>query len=282
LFTISPAVAAQITPSLAVGIAFNIWPKFLNNGWEQEVAVQGEGSVTVGLDFVPFVAQGRIREEFAFEGFNVTAGFLWSISSRVALGGVFRSPFTAKVTRTHSSTLTVTLEERDPVTTRLRFQETLDMDMPLAYGLGVSIHAMETNVTALRFALDVSRIHWSDFRLEASRRDDVLLVDNGAPAGKGRAVLNGEADDTTTVRLGVQYLWLPLQLAFRAGGFYDPEPGERGTDPFWGGSFGTGIVLKEKVVVDFAYTFRTGKVQSAATDTSVYQHEMSVSMIYYF
>ena len=82
----------------------------------------------------------------------------------------------------------------------------------------------------LTLSLDVSRIHWSDFRLETSTPADVLLVENGAPSGKGRAVLNGSADDTTSVRLGAEYVWvLPnVVVPFRAGVFYDPEPGERG------------------------------------------------------
>ena len=33
LFTISPAVAVQITPTFSVGAAFNIWPDLFGNGW---------------------------------------------------------------------------------------------------------------------------------------------------------------------------------------------------------------------------------------------------------
>lgn len=278
LFTLSPALAVEITPTLAVGVAFNIWPDLFDNGWEQDVTVEGEGSIRSGNRIVRFVSQGQIRERFVFQGFNITAGFLWEVSPILSLGGVLRTPFTAKVTRTHTSSLTVTLlDGSEPVTSTLSFRETLDMDMPLAYGLGVALRLTDR----LRFSLDVSRVHWSDFRLQASTREGVLLVENGAPSGKGRAVLRGESDDTTAVRLGMQYLWPGPRVALRAGGFYDPEPGADGTDDFWGFSIGSGITLKQ-VVFDLAYTFRTGTVKNDATETSVNQHKLLFSMIYHF
>jgi long-subunit fatty acid transport protein len=290
LLTISPAVAVQLTPALSMGVAFNIWPDLFGNGWEQKVTVQGEGFVGSGNRIVPFVSQGRITEDFAFEGFNVTAGFLWTINPTFSLGGVFRSPFTARVTRAHNSSLTVTLQDGSaPVTSALNFRETLDMDMPMSYGLGLAARLSDR----LTLALDVSRTHWSDFRLEESTRDDVLLVENGAPSGKGRAVLQGRGDDTTSVRLGAEYLWIQPQflpawfgatrviVPVRAGFFYDPEPGDGGTDDFFGFSLGTGIA-RGPFVLDLAYTFRAGTVTSAATDTRVYQHTFLSSIIYHF
>ena len=290
LFTISPAVAVQVTPAFSVGAAFNIWPDLFDNGWEQRVTVASEGFVRLGNSLVPFVSQGRIREDFAFRGLNVTAGFLWTINPIFSLGGVFRSPFTARVTRSHTSSLTVTLQNgADPVTTDNRFQETLDMKMPLAYGLGLAARLSDR----LTLSMDVSRIHWSDFRLEASTRDDEILVENGAPSGKGRAVLNGEADDTTSVRLGAEYLWIRPKLLtswfggrrvivpLRTGFFYDPEPGNGHPDTFVGFSLGTGLAVGQ-CLFDMAYTFRTGTVEGEATDTSVYQHGVVASVIYHF
>jgi hypothetical protein len=71
LWTLSPAVAVQITPAFSIGVAFNIWPDVLgNNGWDQDVTVRGEGFVTSGADVTPFRSDGRIEEEFDFKGFN--------------------------------------------------------------------------------------------------------------------------------------------------------------------------------------------------------------------
>jgi long-subunit fatty acid transport protein len=279
LYTISPAVAVQITPTFSAGVAFNIWPDLFGNGWKQDVSVRGEGHTVSGNQIVPFVSTGKISEDFTFEGFNVTAGFLWAISPAVSLGGVFRSPFTATVTRSHSSTLTFTLPGAEPVTSQLNFEETLEMDMPMAYGLGVGVRLSDH----LTLSLDVGRIHWSDFRLEESTQDDVLLVENGAPAGKGQAVLRGASDDTTSVRLGAEYLWIrpKIVVPFRAGVFYDPEPGAGGTDAFFGFSVGTGLAVGS-FILDMAYTFRIGTVENEATDTTVYQHTFLTSIIYHF
>jgi long-subunit fatty acid transport protein len=280
LFTISPAVAVQITPTFSVGAAFNIWPDLFGNGWEQKVTVHGEGFVPSGSRVVPFVSDGRIKEEFAFEGFNVTVGLLWTITPILTLGGVLRTPFTAELRRKHTSSLTVTLQDGSaPVTTSDTFTERLEMDMPLSYGVGLAARLSDL----LTLSLDVSRVHWSDFRLQESRRENVLLVENGAPSGKGQAVLRGEAGDTTSVRLGAEYLWIRPKniIPFRAGVFYDPEPGDGGTDDFFGFSLGSGITVGP-FVFDVAYTFRGGTVQSAATDTTIYQHHILASLIYHF
>ena len=280
LFTISPAFAVQITPTFSAGVAFNIWPDIFGNGWDQDVTVRSEGRLGIGNSLVPFVSQGRIKEEFRFQGFNATVGFLWAINRMFTLGGVLRTPFNADVTRKHTSSLTVTLQDGSPpVSSQLSFHEKLDMDMPLSYGLGVSARLSDL----LTLSLDVSRVHWSDFQLEESTRDDVLLVENGAPSGKGQAVLNGEGDDTTSVRLGGEYLWIRSQtvIPFRAGVFYDPEPGADGLDHFFGFSLGSGLAVG-RFLFDMAYIFRAGTVKSEATDTTVYQHTFLASVIVHF
>jgi hypothetical protein len=121
----------------------------------------------------------------------------------------------------------------------------------------------------------------------------VLLVENGAPSGKGSAVLNGQGQDTTSMRLGAEYLWIqpPLLrnwfaggrviMPIRAGLFYDPEPGDGGMDHFFGFSVGTGIAVG-RFVLDMAYMLRTGVVDSEATDTTVSLHNFLTSIIYHF
>jgi len=283
LFTLSPAAAIQITPAVSLGAALNIWTDaFGHQGWDQRVAVQGEGRVVSGNRIVPFVSEGRIREDYTFEGFNVTAGFLWRINETFSLGGVVRTPFTADLTHRHSSALAVTLQDDagpQTVTTALSFREPLTMDLPLAYGLGLSARLSDR----LTLSGDVSRVHWSEFRLQESRQAGVLLVENGAPSGKGRAVLNGQANDTTSVRTGAEYLWIrpTMVIPFRAGFFYDPEPGAGSPDNFFGFSLGSGLAYKQ-VIVDLAYEFRTGTVHSEATNTSVQQHKILTSIIYHF
>lgn len=225
------------------------------------------------------ISTGRIEEDYAFQGVNVTVGFLWTINSIFTVGGVFRSPFTARVKHIHASSLRIQVDGMEAPPERLNFTETLDMDMPASYGLGVSAILSDY----LTMALDVSRVHWSDFQLEETTRDDVLSVQNGALSGKGAAVLNGQADDTTSVRLGAEYRWIRsrITIPLRVGLFYDPEPGDRGIDEFYGFSFGSGLIT-DRFAMDFAYTFRIGVVKSDAADTTVYQNTLLTSLIYKF
>jgi hypothetical protein len=93
LYALSPAIAVQLTPTFSVGAAFNIWSDFLlNDGWEQKVSIQGEGRGVMGNRIVPFVSSGRIKEDYTFDGFNVTAGFLWRMTPVFSLGGCFAAP----------------------------------------------------------------------------------------------------------------------------------------------------------------------------------------------
>ncbi len=96
-------------------------------------------------------------------------------------------------------------------------------------------------------------------------------------------MLNGEADDTTTVRVGGEYLLIgpTWVVPFRAGVYYDPEPSGDGTDDFYGFTLGSGIAIKQ-FIFDIAYIFRTGTVQATSTDTDIYQHRVVASVIYHF
>lgn len=293
LFAISPAVAVQLNSNLpwfsrfAIGLALNIWPGLFDNGWKQDVNISTRGSLPSGSRIVDFTSTATIAERFRLKGFNYnfTVGFLWEIwqgqqGALLSLGGVFRSPFTAKVRHTVTSSITIDFADGSVSSPTLRpIDETLDLDMPLSYGLGVSCRVSD----ALTLSFDVSRIHWSDFRLETPQSGGRIVVENGAPAGRGTAVLNGSSDDTTTLRLGAEYAW-DLQryvIPLRAGFFYDPEPSDQGRDDFFGFSFGSGVTTNS-FIFDFAYTFRTGSVRSQATDTSVYQYELLASIIYRF
>ena len=96
-------------------------------------------------------------------------------------------------------------------------------------------------------------------------------------------MLDGEADDTTSVRVGAEYLLIKhnLLIPLRAGFFYDPEPGDGGIDNFYGFSLGSGITIKP-FVLDLAYQFRTGTVDSGSVDSTIYQHNVVASVIYHF
>ncbi|WP_089935347.1 OmpP1/FadL family transporter [Candidatus Entotheonella palauensis] len=283
LFNISPAIAMGVTRNFSIGVSLNIWPDVFSNGWETET------TFFQGAD-----RQISSKSEFDFEGFNVTAGFLWRISElpKLTLGGVVRTPFEATVT--HRNTIS------RPNMEDVSFTETLDMKMPLSYGLGFS--ALLTD--RFTVSLDVSWVEWSDFRLETPASSFFFSI----PTDVGSLDIVGLPDfreasrsDTTSVRLGVEYVvllpnflqWLrrdDLLIPLRAGLFYDPEASFEGADDFWGFSLGSGIVIWE-FLFDIAYTFRTGRRTKLVMRTrddveekraTVYEHNFLVSMIFRF
>ena len=100
----------------------------------------------------------------------------------------------------------------------------------------------------------------------------MLLVENGEPSGKGRAVLRGQGKEHECPSGGrISLDAAQTDHPLRAGFFYDPEPGEGGRDLFWFSPWGAGSAL-DKFIFDVAYMFRTGTVQSTGMDTTVYQH----------
>lgn len=279
LFSISPAIAVRMTDAFSVGVAFNVWPNIFDNGWETDTVFRA-GNEEV-----------RSKSNFDFEGFNITAGFLWQANPWFTIGGVFRSPFDATVT--HRNTLSRNIEDTT-------FTETLTMEMPLSYGLGLAARLSDF----FTVSLDVSWVEWSDFRLQTPDSSfffsipsngimtDVVVLPDFRDAAR---------NNTTSVRLGFEYLWdRPEFLAWlqsdnfvipvRAGLFYDPEPSFEGDDDFWGVSLGAGIFVWG-FKVDIAYTFRTGRRTKLVTRTGdtveeerarIYEHNFLVAMIYDF
>jgi long-subunit fatty acid transport protein len=82
-------------------------------------------------------------------------------------GGAFRSPFTPDITHRHNSALTATFlnePSTQSVTTSISFRESLEMDLPMSYGLDLSARLSDRWM----LSLGVSRIHWSQLRLEES------------------------------------------------------------------------------------------------------------------
>lgn len=285
VFAISPAIAIQVTPAISLGAAVNIWTPLFGKRVQQTVTIASAGQLLSGNGFVPFTARGRVNQDVGVQGVNVTAGFLWTISSVFSLGGVVRTPFTASVTREQRFELEASLLDGTPLIPRTicNARETLDLALPLSYGLGLAARLS----AQVRLALDVTRYHWSDLRFLQEPR----VAKNPCPGvevqemfvGTGDAVFSGASADTTSVRLGVEYLWThsTVVLPLRAGVFYDPEPGAGGKEDFFGFSLGGGVAAGSWLF-DLAYTFRAGMVHGPTTEPRVQQHTMLASMIYHF
>jgi hypothetical protein len=97
--------------------------------------------------------------------------------------------------------------------------------------------------------------------------------------------------DTTQLRLGGEYLLMLEKtiIPIRTGLFYDPQPSQKHPDDFFGFSLGSGVMLGNHVLLDWAYQMRYGHNVSggslggiADAKADVIQHKLMVSMIYHF
>jgi long-subunit fatty acid transport protein len=276
LYTVSPAFAVQVTPELSLGATVNFWDRHLgDNGWRNTYASRATGTL-IGL---PVIVTYQSRSKIDFEGTNAHFGFLWNFLGKFTLGGVYKTPFDARLKKKTSAyqsqdwtSIPFTIESRSD---NVAYQS---MNMPASYGLGLSYRHSD-NWTV---ALDVYRTEWSRFKLEDEFGNDVNPVD-GMPLSEGRL------KDTTQVRLGTEYLFIRGKNVFpvRFGLFYDPEPTKDNPDDYYGFTVGLGFV-RGRIAVDAAYQYRFGKNVSGdmaaipGTSARITQHSGMLSVIYYF
>jgi len=279
LRTLTPAIAVQIIPSLSLGASFNFWDKNFSN-WKQNVNISASGFVVSGNKVLPFKAHGSIKEYYDLNGFNSHIGFLWEINQTFTLGGVLKTPFLARVKHHHRSVIETNITgKKEPIKSGRDFKETLRMRFPISYGFGLATRFSDN----FSLAVDLYRTEWEYFRLSRRKRKGQILVEGGAPSGKGKDVLSGDADATTQARIGAEYLIImeKFTVPVRSGIFYDPEPAKGNPDDFYGVSFGTGIVWK-RIIFDIAYTYRFGEASGEASTPDIKQHLLLTSMIFHF
>lgn len=277
LYTISPAFAFQILPSLSVGVTLNVWEDALfDNEWKLKRHQTSSGNF---MEF-PFSSVEDLQETYKFSGINCNLGIMWNINSTFTLGAVFKSPFRGDVKHAYHSTKTI-VYPTDPEKNRTEvksYSEKETLDMPMSYGIGFAARLSD----ALTLALDLYRTEWGDYVLHTGDGRKLSPI-------TGKPESDSDVGATTQVRLGGEYLIIGEQtvIPLRAGLFYDPEPADGSPDNFWGVSVGSGIAYKQ-FVYDIAYQYRFGRdVRSAIVgdETSrqdVHQHTVYMSVIYHF
>lgn len=285
LWALSPAFSFQITPTFSVGITLNIWEDgIFDNEWQTHYS-----SSFYYKSFKTNEAQkisATYSETYAFSGMNYHLGALWNISSSMAIGLVFKAPFTADLDyHYHSeSDLSGSIEyDDDPLNIDPDEPDIYDkyanetLDMPMSFGLGISFRLSD----AFSVALDCYKTWWEDYRLHTH-------------SGEVISPISGELDslssvgNTTQIRLGAEYLWIKEKFVvpIRVGLFYDPEPSIDGTIDFWGGALGGGLIFKN-VAFDVAFQYRMGSdVVTTFAEEKLIQDKESYtvysSLIYYF
>jgi long-subunit fatty acid transport protein len=271
LKALSPAFAAQITPTLSAGFTLNWFSKDLGCEWTWDYSETNIGKFA-GFDFYNDL---RYYEENTFDGINFNLGILWNINSFLTLGLVYKAPFDADVHHFEAYQVSGTTQNT-PYTVILDEDQT--MTMPQSYGFGLAWRFSD----AFTIDLDVYRTDWQDYYLTQADGRQISLF-----TGQDRSL--SDTEETTQIRLGGEYLFIREKYAIpvRGGVFYDPEPTADSPDDFYGFSLGSGIAYKS-IVFDIAYKYRWGdnvrKVRLGQEEVfqDVKQHTVHTSLIYHF
>lgn len=241
------AYAVQVTPTISAGLTFNIWDDgLLDNEWEDRRWQWGTG--TDAGDRFAFALSSLDR--YSFSGYNVNLGVLWNATGKLNLGAVFKSPFEADISHSHSTQTQIQFPDFPifDTETRNQFKEDAVLEMPMSFGMGAAYRFTKS----LTLSMDLYWTDWSEFEFEDGQGNKTSPI-TGAPSGES------DVDDTVQVRMGGEYLWILPQVVipFRAGLFYDPAPAPGHPDDFFGISLGSGVGYK-RYVFDIAYQFRWG------------------------
>lgn len=270
---ITAALAGDLLPDLALGLAVNYWVDGLGHDYAWREKTESIGAYSFG-DGQEYPSSLRTIDNFShFRGVNGTVGVLWSVTQEIALGAVWKTPFTAHVD--HWLRVLDTPDDHGPVQ-RHRIQ------MPASYGGGGRWRPTDE----LTLSADVTWVDWGQFRTVSSDGTEFLVT--GDPAS------DHTVDGVFTERVGAEYLWVMdgYKLIGRGGLFHDPEPSRGSPRSFYGGSVGAGVTFP-RLSVDFAYQLRAGlnaKNTSVATqlvnvdgvELDTWQHLFYLSIVQYF
>ncbi|MCL6582356.1 MAG: hypothetical protein K6U11_01840 [bacterium] len=272
LYAYSPAIAVEWIPgSLYVGLAYNLWSDNYTHQSRWESFNHGS---TSGQTFSSWDTKEVYKD---FHGENWTFGLLWKLNPQLQLGGVYKTPFKARVRYERFD------EFPGGACTEKKI---LHINFPVAYGVGLS-YKLGNSWT---LAGDVTYTRWQDYQISDSGtvRGPFVKKSGQLP----------EKDPTYTARLGVEYAYILdekdlLVLPVRLGVFYDPEPSVKAPQDFYGLSCGFGIADK-RFSLDFAYQFRTGtpvnsielgldpaQVINKGDEGKIRQHFFLTSLIFY-
>jgi long-chain fatty acid transport protein len=276
LYALSPAIAVRLGERLSLGATLNIWrdPPGRDYAWRASTRYRGSGEVE-GDPFDAAMVQKDVYKDFRAENFNL--GLRYEVNSKLVLGAVFKSPFTARLHHRQSFLRSVDFGEGASDSLE-EFSRDEELDFPWVLGVGA---CMQWNKN-LKTALDITRTEWDDFVLDDRQGNRTSFV-------TGERERDEDIDPVYTARLGCEYLVFKESaiIPLRCGVFYDPEPSSNHPDDYAGLSFGSGYV-SEGFSLDFSYTWRFGRnvggdvVDIPGARMDVDQHQFLISLIKYF
>jgi len=271
------AYSIQLIPRFSLGLTLNYWGEGLvDNGWEQRLKQTGQGTYEGAV----INTYTDYTEKYSFSGYNANIGFLWNINSRITVGGVFKSPFTANIEYQSSYTENITFPDTPDVGVNDSYTSKSDQEltMPMSYGIGMAYRFSDNFSTSF----DIYRTEWDDFILKDENGDKTSPI-------SGKPESESDVDPTHQARMGAEYLYIGNRIIVpvRGGVFYDPAPAEGSPDEFYGFSLGSGIAYK-KIIFDMAYQYRFGNdvsqyiMENLDFSEDVQEHTIFASIIYHF
>ena len=277
LSAIGVAYGVQINPKLSFGLTLNFWEDGVyENEWEQKTHQVGSGIHKGNA----FTFDSNSFDQYSFSGFNANLGVLWNVNSKLTLGAVFKTPFTADLEHesTFNSSIIFPSAPASNTVTSTSSTEDEKLDMPMSFGIGLA-YRFSDELTA---SIDIYRTEWDDFILEDSNGNKTSPI-------SGKSQDGSDIDPTHQLRMGVEYLFINPKyvIPLRGGVFYDPAPAEGSPDDFYGFSIGSGIA-KGRFVFDIAYQYRFGNsvgasmLQNLGFSQDVDEHTVYSSIIFHF
>jgi long-subunit fatty acid transport protein len=271
------AYSIQVTPRFSLGVTFNFWEDGIyKNQWDKTVVQKGSGTFAGNK----FIFESRSVDKFYFSGFNANLGILWNVTSKLNLGAVFKTPFTADIKHKSSFSSKIRFPDFPAADSTFSdsFTEHEDLHMPMSYGIGLA-YRFSDSFTA---SFDVCRTEWDDFKLKDSDGNKISPI-SGLPSSES------DVDPTYQVRVGAEYLFIQPKyvIPFRWGVFYDPAPAEGSPDNYCGFSLGSGIAIG-RFIFDIAYQYRFGNdvgssmMENLDFSEDVKEHTVYGSMIFHF
>lgn len=269
------AYSVAIIQDLAFGFTLNFWEDGLHkNQWEETTHYQGTHTV-YGTQRA---FESDSRDKYSFSGFNANLGVLWNATSRLTLGAVFKTPFTADLKHESSGSWSMQMQGNTYSEDRTSSVNDETLDMPMSYGIGLAYRFSDE----FTMSADIYRTEWGDFILKDAKGNRTSPITN-APESES------DIGPTHQVRVGGEYLFIdpPYAIPLRAGFFYDPAPAQGGTDHYFGLSLGSGLAYG-RYVFDIAYQYRFGHnvgesmVQAYDFSQDVQEHSVYSSLIIHF
>lgn len=307
LSALSPAFGFEITDQLSVGLVMNIWDQSIlpDNEWKVRKTERRVARIN-GMPFAGGWSTLSDDDDYEnFEGINYTIGVLYKPNARWSIGLRYDTKFSADVDYKN----TVRLRTNSGNIGFLRDERPQEYTFPAAFGLGVAYRFPNDKLT---LSMDVTRREWDQFEIRDPENRSFAMRRISGVTGQPMSEAP-DIDPTYTVRMGLEYVfvddskpeqhWLP---SLRAGIFYDPEPsggrkdrfwgigtnalskGDGDPDDYWGVSLGAGVLIRDRVNIDMAYTYRWGTDVRKdtfglyGTDADVDQHMLYLSTVIYF